>query len=52
MQIPSDAQPPQTLTVSLGGREFRVQIPDYVERGETVVVIAPAAVPATAYGEA
>ena len=53
LTIPSDVSPPQTLTVSLGSREFRVDVPDYVARSETVVVIAPAAVSAThAYGEA
>lgn len=53
LSIPSDVNPPQTLTVSLGGREFHVDVPDYVARNETVVVIAPAAVSGNhAHGEA
>lgn len=50
LRIPLDCVPgSQTLTVMLGGREFHVDVPDYIAREETVVVIAPAVV---SYGEA
>jgi len=49
LNIPNDANPGQTIRVSLGGREFSVIIPDYVKRGETVILLAPGVV---SYGDA
>jgi hypothetical protein len=41
--IPSDAFVGQVIPVSLSGRDFSIKIPDYVRQGESVAIIAPAA---------
>lgn len=46
--LPPESMPGQKLKINLGGREFHINVPDYLCRGETIVVIAPAAV---TYGE-
>jgi len=42
LTIPDNAKANQIIQVDLGGREFNVKIPDYVQQGEKVVVVAPA----------
>lgn len=42
--VPADAPRGQVHPVKLAGREFTVKLPDYVRTGETVTIIAPAAV--------
>ena len=42
LDLPLDAAPGSILRVKLGGRDFSILLPDYLNRGETIVVIAPA----------
>lgn len=44
LNVPEDVVYGQTIQVDLGGNVFSVRIPDYVRRGEKVIVIAPAPV--------
>ncbi len=44
LNVPEDVNYGQTIQVDLGGTVFSVRIPDYVQRGEKVIVIAPAPV--------
>lgn len=41
--IPMDAVVGQVVSVALSGRDFNIRVPDYVRQGETVIIIAPAA---------
>lgn len=40
--LPKDAVPGSIVRVKLGGKEFSILLPDYLDRGEKIVVIAPA----------
>ena len=44
LTVPSDVVYGQTMIVDLGGRRMSVKIPDTIERGEKVIIIAPAPV--------
>lgn len=45
LTLPQDATPGTVLRVKLGGRDFSILLPDYLERGEKIIVIAPASPP-------
>lgn len=42
--IPADAAAGELLPVVLSGRSFTIRLPDYVRPGESVTVVAPAAI--------
>lgn len=44
LTIPHDIQYNQPIQVDLGGRVMTVKIPDYINRGEKIIVVAPAPV--------
>lgn len=44
LTIPPDIQYDQAIQVDLGGRVMTVRIPDYIRKGEKVIVVAPAPV--------
>ncbi len=44
LNVPDDINYGQTIQVDLGGTVFSVRVPDYIKRGEKVIVIAPAPV--------
>jgi hypothetical protein len=43
IKVPDDAVPGNLLRVRLAGLEYTVRLPDYIQRGESIVIIAPAA---------
>lgn len=45
LTLPQEAIPGVVLRVKLGGRDFSILIPDYLERGEKIIIIAPASPP-------
>jgi hypothetical protein len=45
LTLPQDATPGNVLRVKLGGRDFSILLPDYLDRGEKIIVIAPASPP-------
>ena len=46
LTLPMEAKPGSVIRVMLAGREFSILLPDYLEKGEKIVVIAPASPPA------
>jgi hypothetical protein len=44
LTIPHDIQYNQPIQVDLGGRVMTVKIPDFIHRGEKIIVVAPAPV--------
>ena len=44
LTIPPDIQYDQPIQVDLGGRVMTVRIPDYIRKGEKIIVVAPAPV--------
>ena len=45
LTLPPEAIPGNILRVKLGGREFSINLPDYLVRGEKIIVVAPASPP-------
>lgn len=41
LEVPLDLNYSQTIQVELGGSLFTVKVPDYIRRGEKIIVIAP-----------
>lgn len=41
LDVPMDLNYSQAIQVELGGSLFTVKIPDYIRRGEKIIVIAP-----------
>lgn len=46
LTLPAEVKPGSVIRVMLAGREFSILLPDYLEKGEKIVVIAPATPPA------
>jgi hypothetical protein len=44
LTIPHDIQYNQPIQVDLGGRVMTVKVPDYIHKGEKIIVVAPAPV--------
>lgn len=44
LTIPHDIQYDQPIQVDLGGRVMTVKIPDFINKGEKIIVVAPAPV--------
>ena len=42
LKVPQDIEYDHTIQVDLGGRVMSVKIPDYINKGEKIIIVAPA----------